>query len=160
MLLDIDARCHLHQFDSVIDQAEYRPLGDIEHLLAFGTGTGGTETPLPDGGNKFGHPAFLENVQAAIFDSHLEPVRGECAAKNQPAGILADVHKPAHSGDTPGEGRDIHMAATVYLRRPQRREIEPLAIIEIELRRLIDNRMGVQRGTKRETARRHAADGA
>ena len=48
----------------------------------------------------------------------------------------------------------------VDLRRAERGEIEAAAVIEVELRRLVDDRLRIARGAEREPAGRHAADGA
>ena len=48
----------------------------------------------------------------------------------------------------------------VDLRQTEKRHVEPAAVVEVELIRLVDHRLGVDRGAEIDAARGHAADHA
>ena len=59
--------------------------------------------------------------------------------------VLADVDEPARTGEAPGELADVDVALGVDLGHAQERLVEPAAVVEVELVRLVDDRLRVGR---------------
>ena len=62
--------------------------------------------------------------------------------------ILADVDEPADANDPVAETADVDIALRVYLGERKKGQIESPAIVEIELRRLIDHRRKILRSAR------------
>lgn len=73
-------------------------------------------------------------------------------------GVLADVDEAAGTREPWPEFADVKGALLVRLGKAKKRQIEPAAIAEVELIRLIDNGLRVCRSAEVESSRRHAAD--
>ncbi len=58
------------------------------------------------------------------------------------------------------EARHVHIALGVGLRHAEEGDIQPAAVVEVELIGLVDHRLGVHRGAEIEAAGRDAADDA
>ena len=93
-------------------------------------------------------PAFLHDPRLAVLPLHVEPARGERAAEDHALRVLADVDEPADADDLVAEAADVHVAVRVDFREREEREIETAAIVEVELRRLLDHRGEVLRAAR------------
>ena len=60
--------------------------------------------------------------------------------------VLADVDEAADADDLVGEAADVDVAVAVDLGEGQEREVEPAAVVEVELVGLVDHRVVVLRG--------------
>ena len=96
--------------------------GDIKHLLTMSEGGRPVET----------------NVLNLAHELRLA-LRLKSAAKNESPSALSDVQKAADTRETIRETRDIHAALGIHLHRAEHGDVEPAAIIEIELRWLVDD---------------------
>ena len=82
--------------------------------------------------------------------------RREGAEKHHLLGVLADVDEAAGARQPGAELADVDAALAVGLRHAEEGHVEPAAVVEVELRRLIDQRLDVAGGAEIEPARRHA----
>ena len=106
-------------------------LGDVKHLLPLSDGRGAVETDVLDLPHKFGLP-----------------LRQEGAAKDKSASALSDVYKATDSGKTARKAGDVHAAFRIHLHRAEHGDVESAAVVEIELRRLVDDGLGKVAATK------------
>ena len=113
-----------------------------------------------DLGDEFLRLAFLQNAQPAVLDADHQPAGGERADEHDGLRVLADVDEAAGAREPRPELRHVEVALAVGLREPEERDIEPAAVVEVELVGLVDDRLRVGRRAEVETARRNAADDA
>src|SRR5690606_8112763 len=71
-----------------------------------------------------------------------------------------DVHEAPHSGEATGETGHVHASLRIDLDRPEHGEIDAAAVVEVELRGLVDDRLGKMAASEAQSRGRHAADGA
>ena len=90
----------------------------------------------------------------------IETAGGKRAAEDHGLGVLADVDEAAGPHDLVAEAADIDVAGLVDLGKREKRQIEPAAVVEIELIGLVDHRLIVAPGARLVAGRRHAADQA
>ena len=76
----------------------------------------------------------------------LEPAGREGAAEDHALGVLADVDEAADADDLVAEPADVDVARRIDLGEGQEGEIEPAAVIEVELVGLVDHGVVVLRG--------------
>jgi len=76
------------------------------------------------------------------------------------AGVLADVDEPARAGQPAAEAADVDVARGVRLGEPEVGLVQAAAVVEVEHRGLVDDRLRVGGCPERQPARRDAADGA
>ena len=77
------------------------------------------------------------------------------------AGVLADVDEAARARRACGPNRlTLTLPSRVDLRHAEAGQIEPAAIVEVELLVLVHHRLRVERRAEIEPALRHAADDA
>src|SRR5258707_348461 len=95
--LDVDIRRDLDHLQTILRQEEYRALGDVEHAL----------------------PALA--AEAAAVGDLLHrchelalAARGECAAEDHGAGILADVDEAAGTDEASAEPAHVDVALRVH----------------------------------------------
>src|SRR5262249_2225032 len=74
--------------------------------------------------------------------------------------VLADVDEAARAREARAELRDVEVALAVGLRESEERDVEPASVVEVELIRLVDDRLRVRRRAEVEAARGDAADDA
>ncbi len=78
-------------------------------------------------------------IGLALIPGDVQLARRQRAVEHDRAGVLADIDEAAHADDLVAKAAHIHVALGIDLREGQEGEIEPAAIVEIELRRLLDH---------------------
>ena len=104
--------------------------------------------------------AFADDAQLAVRDGHFQAARRERADEHHRLGVLADVDEAAGAGQARAELRDVEVAVAVGLGEAEEGEVEPAAVVEVELVRLVDDRLGIDGGAEVQARCRHAADHA
>jgi hypothetical protein len=102
--------------------------------------------------------SVIEDDQLAIFDCRKLLAGLERADKYHLFCVLADIDEAAGAGELGPELANIEIPVRVDLRETQEGDVKSAAVIEIELIRLVDNRLRVYCGAEVQTARRDAAD--
>src|SRR3954447_22911749 len=105
-------------------------------------------------------PPSLADARPPVLDRDRQPAGREGAGEHHLAGILADVDEPARAGEPAPELADVDVPVCIRLRQTEARQIEPAAIIEIELLVLMDHSPGVEGRAEVEPTLRQAADHA
>ena len=139
--LEVDARGNLDHLEPRGCQRQHGPLRHIQHPLPLGQRRRSAKRHLLHRGDKLLHPPLADDLENAVADRHLEPPGGERAAEHEPARVLGDVDKAPHPHEPAVEAGDVHIPRRVDLRGPQGSEVEATAVVEVELRRLIDDRL-------------------
>ena len=98
--------------------------------------------------------------KAAVVAGDLEPAGREGAAEDHVPGVLADVDEAADADDLVGEAADVDAPRRIDLDEGQEGEVEPAAVVEVELVGLVDHRVVVLRGAGVGPGQRRAADEA
>ena len=98
--------------------------------------------------------------ESAVLDRDLQPARRERAGEHHLAGVLADVDEPARARELAAEPADVDVALRVHLRQAEAGEIEPAAVVEVELLVLVDHRPRIEGRAEVEPALRQPADDA
>jgi hypothetical protein len=83
---------------------------------------------------------FLADDGAAVLPRDVEVARGQRAAEHDAARVLRDVDEAADADDPVAEAADVDVALAVDLGERQKCQVEPAAVVEVELRRLLDHR--------------------
>ena len=143
--LDVDARRNLDEFEPVLTEAEHAALGDEQHRLPVLGREPPAEGDLLDRVDELRAAPFLEDRQLPLSDLDLQPAGREGADEDQLAGILRDVDEAAGPGEAPAEAADVDVPVPVRLSQPEAGEIEPAAVVEVELLVLVDDRAGIDR---------------
>ena len=94
--------------------------------------------------------ALAENAQPPAVRGDLQISRGKCADENDLLAVLAYVDETTCAGQSGTEATDIQVALALRLRQAQERNVEPTTIVEVELVGLIDDCLGVDRGSEIE----------
>jgi hypothetical protein len=113
-----------------------------------------------DGTNELAARAFAVDPDLAVGDVDLQLAGRERADEDDLARRLADVDEAAGAGEPRAELADVEVAFGVGLREAEDRDVEAAAVVEVELARLVDHRLRVDRGAEVEPARGDAADDA
>ena len=95
--------------------------------------------------DKFREVALLDDAQASALDRHAQATRGEGADEHQLLGVLADIDEAAGARQARPEFADVQIAFAVGLCEPEKGGVEPAAVIKVELIRLIDDGLRVDR---------------
>ena len=101
---------------------------------------------------------FPPDASRPSSNRDLQPAGRERAAENDLLGVLADVDEAARARELRPEFADVQIAFAIRLRQPEESEIESAAIVEVELIRLIDDRLRVDAGAEINARRWHSAD--
>ena len=161
VLVDIDPRRGLDQLQPLRPQPEDATLGDVEHRLVLGRRHLARKRDLLDALVEFLRPCPPARCEAARPRS----CRSRPPAVNVPANTtlrafwLMLMKPPAPASFGP-KRLTLTLPCGVRLRHAEEREVEPAAVVEIELLVLVDDGLGVDRRAEIETRRRHAADHA
>ena len=158
--LDIDSGRDLDELEAVLGQLEYATFRDIENRLAALHGVVAGEGPMLDLADELRLVAVFDDTQATVLDRQLKPACRERADEHHFLGVLADVDKAAGAGEPRTEFADVQIALLVRLGEAEEGRIKAAAIIEVELIRLIDDGLRIDRGSEIESASRNAADDA
>src|SRR5262249_39652761 len=118
------------------------------------------ERAMLDLADEFRARAFAVDPQPAVGGRYLELVRRERSDEYDLLRVLADVDEAAGSGEAWPELRDVEVSLAVGLRESEERDVAPAAVVEVELVRLVDDRLRVGGRAEVEAARGNAADDA
>src|SRR4051812_16750853 len=100
--------------------------------------------------NKFRYVTVIDHMQAPVLDLHPLATRREGANEHHFLGILTDIDKAPGARQARAKFAYVQIAFTVGLREPKERRVKTAAIIKVELIRLIDNGLGVDRRSEIE----------
>ena len=158
--LDIDARRDFSQAQPARRQFEDAALGDVEHRLPQRGRAPAGEGDLLDLGAEFSRAPFAQDVQAAIERLDRQAARGEGAGQQQLFRVLRDIDEAARARQLRAEAADIDIARRIAFGHTEHGQVQPAAIVEIELLVLIDDGFDIRRRAEIQAAGRHAADDA
>ena len=94
-----------------------------------------------DGAHELALAAFLLDVQLPVPDREPEAAGREGADEHHALGVLADVDEAAGPGQARSELADVQVALGIGLREAREGDVEPAAVVEVELRGLVDDRL-------------------
>src|SRR5262249_58863703 len=157
---EIDAWRNFDQFERAVDGAEDRALGHEHGRPALLLGEARVVANLLDRGHELAGPTFGKNTQTAAGTFELEPRGREGAAEHDFAGVLTDVKEAADADDLAAEAADIDVAPRIDFSEGQKGNVQPAAIVEIELVGLIDDGVVVLGRAGIDARERRAADEA
>src|SRR6266550_4220425 len=157
--LDIEPGGDLDQFECLRSDAEHGTLGHEERDLSSLT-THARIANLFKLGNKFPVATLLANDGLAIVPPDVEIARGERAAEDHALRVLRDVDEAADTDNLVAEAAHVNVALGVDFRKRQEREIETAAVVEIELRWLLDHGSEVLSAARVAARDRRPADDA
>ena len=104
--------------------------------------------------------ALFADDGLAIVPRDVEIARGQRAAEDHALRVLGDVDEPTDTNDPVAETTHVDVTFGVDFREGQEREIETTAVVEIELRRLLDHRREVLSAARIAAHDRRSADDA
>ncbi len=73
-----------------------------------------------------------------MLDHDFEAAGHERARENHAAGVLTDVDKAASAGESWAKAAHVDVAALIDLCHAETREVQPTAIVEVELLVLVE----------------------
>ena len=136
--------------------------GDVERPLARGEGPGAVVGDLLDlaATNLRTSPSLtICSRPSPMTTSRFFAVK--VPQKTETLRVLRDVHEPADArGSTLPKRPDIHIALGIGLGQSEEGRVEPAAVVEVELRGLVDDRVRVEGDAEIQPARRRPADRA
>src|SRR4029453_18447718 len=132
----------------------------VEHGLLVARRERAAERDLLNRLDELALPPLGRDAHAAVVDHDLQAAGGEAAGEYQLARVLADVDEAAGAGQSRTEAADVDVAEAVYFGHAQAGQVEPAAVVEVELLVLVQQRLRVDRGAEVQPALRHAADHA
>ena len=100
----------------------------------------------------------MYNPQRAVFIRNFKPLGRQSPTKHQPPCGLRNIDKSTDSCESSPETRYVDVSVLIHLRRTKRSKIQPAAVVEIKLRRLINNCFGIAGRSEAEPTRRNSAD--
>src|SRR5215831_4335636 len=158
--LGIESRRDFYQFQSIGPDPKYGALRHEQSELIFGAPDIRAVADLLQFGHELPVPPFSANHRRAVLPADVEVTRGQRAAEDNASGVLADVDKAADPDDLVAETTDVDVSLGIDLREGQKREVQAAAVVEVELRGLLDHRREVLAATGIAAADRRAADDA
>src|SRR5947209_2136279 len=111
-----------------------------------------------DGVNELRQFAVIDNAQLSIFDRYPQTACHESTHKDHLLGVLADVDESARASEAWPELAHVQIACLISLGEPEKRGVKSAAIIEIELIRLVDDRLRIAGRAEIQTASGDAPD--
>ena len=156
--IHIHARGNLHQFHALHRQRKHAAFGDIQDGLFFFDGISAAECDMFHLLEKFMNFTLFFDSEPTPVHGYLKAAGGESAYEYDLLGILADVDESAGSGQLGSKLTDVEITVLVRLGQPEKGQIQPTPVVEVELRRLIDDRLGVGGSAEVEPARRQTAN--
>src|SRR5690625_2977095 len=156
--LSINSRRHPDQLQTVSVQSKNSSFSDVEHTLPAPTGLFSTKRDLIDFSHKFPVLTFRLNAQTSVTGSGKQPPGSERSTQDDGRGILAAISESTGADHPPTELRDIHVTSCIDLSEAEEGNIQPSAVIEVELCRLVEDRSGVRRDAEDHSPRWNASD--
>ena len=147
----------LEELDPPRAEAEDGPLGDVAHGLPAGRRARAAEGHVLHLLPELHHPPVADDVEAPVLHARV-PRLPEQAAEDDPLGVLGDVDEPAAPREAGAELADVDVPGKVDLGERQECQVQPPALVEVELGDLVDDRLHVRLGGQRATAHRQPAD--
>ncbi len=156
----IDARRNLDEFQALRAQLEYATLGNVEDRFEGRSRVRAGKRAMLHFLDELPCDAIAVELELAVDDRDLAAARHECADEHDLLRILADVDKATGAGQPRPEPGYVQVAHAIGLRQPEEGEIEPTAVVEVELIGLVDDRVRIGRRAEVQPAGRDAADHA
>src|ERR1022692_4289220 len=150
--LDVDARGNLDEFEALGAESEHAPLRDVQHRGAAAHRFGAAEGSMFDALHELVPVAIMADRQHSLMDRDLDLSGTEGTDEHHFLCVLADVDETARACQPPAELRNVEITFPVGLRKAQKGNIQPTAIVEIELAGLVDDGLGIDGGAKVESA--------
>ena len=151
----------LDQLEAAVGQAEHAALGDVEHLLAAPARHAAAEGAVLD---------LRARTCASCLRSRSRSLPSSTATCRSPAvkvptkttflAFWLMLMKPPAPASRGPNLLTLRLPSRVGLRQAEERDVEPAAVVEVELVGLVDDRLGVDRRAEVEAAGRNAADHA
>src|SRR6478672_3985692 len=160
VVLDVDARRNLDQLQPLPCELEHAALGDVENVLVVLGGVLARKGAVLDLVDKLLVLAVALDQQFSRDHRDLEVARHERADEDDLLRVLADIDEAAGASQPRAKFRDVDVALLVGLRETEKGRVEPAAVVEVELIRHVEDRLGVGRRAEVEAAGRDAADDA
>ena len=158
--LQVDAGRDLDQLQAGGRQPEDAALGDVQDGLAGLDGGRAAERDVVDLFDELGRPGIPFDHQLAIRNPDLRVAGHERPHEHHLFGVLADVDEAARTGQPRPELAHVQVAVPVGLGQAQHGQVQPAAVVEVELGRLVDQRVHVGGRAEVQPAGRDAADRA
>src|SRR5438270_1483453 len=117
----------------------------------------GTSLDLVD---EIARRALLHDLHPSARDGDVQAPAGEGADEDDLLRVLADVDEAARAGKLGAEAAHVEIAFAIRLGESEESDVEPAAVVEVELVGLVDHRLGVDGSAEVEASRRQAADHA
>ena len=134
-------RARLDQLQAPSRQPEDAALGDVEHGLAALARVAAAEGAVLD----LAHELARRALAARCADGRPRPppqrARRERADEDHALAFWLMLMKPPAPGQPRTEARDVEVALPVGLGEAEEREVEPAAVVEVELVGLVDDRL-------------------
>ena len=137
--LHVNSRGDFDEFQSFRLKSENRTLGDKQDIATGVSGDGATEGNLFNLSHKLWNPTFVDDSEFSTFVNHFQAVCCECSTEHKSPCVLRDIDEAANSGKSSPEFRDVHISMLIDLGGSQCCEVETSAVVEVKLRRLIDD---------------------
>ena len=102
--------------------------------------------------------SFLLDAKPPLLHACDQASRSQGAKKADRLGVLRNMNESSGTVRLAGETTDVDVPTAIDLREGKERDIKAAAVIEIELRRLLDERLVVDGGPEVIAADRRAAD--
>ena len=146
--LQVDAGCNLGQMQMSVDQFEDGALGHVGGAHSLAGCERAIEAEMVNLVHELPRAALFHDFQS-VSGAHLQAKTGEGAAKHQCFGRLGDVDETTDAIEPRTEATDIHASFAVDFAETQKADVQSAAVVEVELRRLVDDGFGIDGGTKR-----------
>lgn len=135
----IDTCAHLCEFESGRREFEDGPFSDIEHLLPAFDGRRAVEADMAEALDKLRVGAFLNDPKLLIFAGDLEFARGVREAEHDAFGGLRDIDEASDAGESVAKAGHVDASLGIHFYGAENGDIEATSVVEVKLRRLIDN---------------------
>ncbi|VTR67822.1 conserved hypothetical protein [Desulfosarcina cetonica] len=158
--LQVDPGSDLDQFQAFVTQGKDAALGDVQHPLPVCGGIRAAEGFLFHLPDKFLLPAFVIDAQPPLVHEKVQVAGGEHPQETDRLGILADVDETARPGKARPKTAHVDVALGVGFSHAQKGDVEPAAVVEIELIVLRDQGVDVDARAEIQPAHGKPADDA
>src|SRR5690554_215967 len=159
IFLEIKTRCDFDQGDAVFPELKHGSLGYVQHGLPILPGNVSAEGNRVYSFYKFPGFAFLSDADA-VFAELVLGACSECAAEHHLLGALGNVDKPTRTNDFWPEFADVQVPFGVCLGQAKESDIQPAAVVEIELGMVLNDGICIPGRPKITTGCRDATVGS
>ena len=127
------------ELDTLCGALEHAALCHVVDRLSNLRRIAPAERDLLDALDEFLRSTLSGDTELAIFDLDFEPASRESTREAAASWRSADVDEASGARETAAEAADVDVSIRVRLRHAETREVEPSAIVEVELLVLMDD---------------------